>query len=314
MLVCAAAWACLSGGPTFAQSSQEPQQEQGQAAQQPRQPYPGEPMDDPYADAPPRLQQDYQRPDPNLPWGYRRSRPPYFEPPRSYYDYGGAFRRGGFDRPPLHTYDYGYSNYYHYYPPRDGYYPDPYQALYEEAYRQGVDDGRHFEQFEQAAVRGITSYLDAMDMGLKAFAEGRYAEAGDAFILAARLNQGDPASRIHAAQAMLTGGLDAEAVAMLRRAIELEPRIVHLPLDLRADYGNPDDFDRQIQALLQRAADPRNADAAILLGYQYLFSGRGELAVEPLARAAKLRPDDPLIRQLLGRAQLRAPRGGSKSP
>ncbi len=312
-----------SVGVALGQTGRQQAGDPGSGAPQPGRPYPGEAMqepavpdpsmqdpmmDDPYATAPPRLQRDYMRPDPNLPWGYRRSRPPIFEP-RSYYDYGQFGRRSAFDRPPLHTYDYGYSNYYEYYPPRDGYY-DPYQAMVAEAYRQGVDDGRHFEQFERAALMGITSYLDAMDFGLAAFADGRYTEAADGFLLAARLNQGDPASRIHAAQALFAQGLDAEAVAILRRAIELEPRIIHLPLDLRSDYGTPADFELHVAALTERAADPDDFDAAVLLGYVRLFSGRGSAAMEPLARAASLRPDDLLVQRLMMRAQLRSPRNG----
>lgn len=276
----------------------------------------------PNAPLPPQLQRDFAPPDPRLPWGYRQYAPSfsqrsrggsrYGQPYDQPYGYGyGGYGRGSyannFGRYQGHTYDYGYRSYEQHYPPHTGY-GDPYGRFNEEAYRRGVDDGRRFEQFERRAALGLASYLQAMENGLTAFARGDYSSAALSFILAARVNQGDAAARIHAAHAMFALGRHREAIPFLRRAFELQPLIAQLPLDIREDYGRKEDFVEQLHALEDAvAADSDDADLRLLLGYSHLYSRNPAKAYRVLTHAAQLRADDRLIETLLGAARFAAP-------
>lgn len=254
------------------------------------------PYDDqrPDRDLPPQLRRDYAYPDPHLPFGYRNS-----PPVARYYRFGGR----GYGEPygrydsRLYSYDYGYGSYWRY---LDRF--DPY--LYELAYRQGITDGRRFERYEREVEMGLASYRAALAAGQESLQRGDYDTAARGFILAARLNQGDPASRVHAANACIGMGRWTEAAALLRRAFELQPNIAFLPIDLRREFTRGD-FDDRIAAIRSAIeTSPQDADLRGLLGYMQLFSGQFREAVATLSEAARLAPDDPWI------ATLRAGAGG----
>lgn len=255
---------------------------------------------------PPQLQRDYALPDPRLPWGYRQPRDPYqdrwsYHPYYlgPYYGYGPVPYDRPYAYPPYrdgegHAWDYGYGSYYRPYPPRDGY--DRYGYAYEEAYHRGVEDGRRFVQFERQAELGLASYLQAMETGLNAFAAADYSGAARSFALAARLNQGDAASRIHAAHALFALGRYHEAVPLLRRAFELQPKIAYFTVDMREDYADRADFDKHLAALTQACeASADDADLKLLLGYCRHFGGDQAGAARTLSEAAELRRGDRLI-------------------
>ncbi|MCC7291122.1 MAG: hypothetical protein IT449_03555 [Phycisphaerales bacterium] len=211
------------------------------------------PYDDerPERDLPPGLRRDFQRPDPHLPFGYRNS-----PPVARYYQWGGRpYGYSAYNRYPNHdySYDYGYGAYW-----RGLDAADPY--LYERAYRQGVTDGRRFEQYEREAELGLKSYLDAMEAGQAAFASGNYGKASQLYILAARMSQGDPASRVCAGNSLIALGRYDEAAQILRRAFELQPKLAYLPLDIRGEYQVAGDFETHLAAL--QAAAERESLAA----------------------------------------------------
>ncbi len=239
------------------------------------------------------LADEFPFPDPNRPWG----RPRYLDRDRLGWTayprtYSGS-RRYYYDN---FTYRFGV-------PYDDWRYDD-----LERAYRQGVEDGRNFERFEIQAERGVGSYQRAIAEGHTAFAAGRYADAARDFLLAARLNQGDPTSRLCGAHALIALGHYEQAAPLLRRAFDLQPRIAYLPLDVRTAYDRPADFQRHLDALCEASTgEPDNAELGSLLGYLYLFSERPEKALGILARGAELEPDDRLIRTLLGVARARNP-------
>lgn len=232
--------ALLTAGPAFAQTEdgesgdaltgvaqqdapamqEEPQQEEGA--------YPSD------STLPRALRQDYALPDPNLPGGYRQS------PPVSrYYQRGGRpYGWGRYSARP-YSYDYGYGSYWRYLDPYDPY-------LFERVYRQGVTDGRWFEQYERELELGLNTYLKAFEFGHEAFSKGEYDRAARGYILAARQNQGDPASRLCAGNALIALGRYDEAAQLLRRAFELQPRMAYLPLDLRDEYGRAEDFHQHL--------------------------------------------------------------------
>jgi len=264
----------------------------------------------PNPNLPPQLQRQYAHPDSYLPYGYRQTGPEFSHTglSGSHHNFGhdighdlghdvGHF--GGHYSP--YSYDYGFGSYYRYGGPYDYY-----DA--EEAYRYGVTAGRRFAQYEFEADLGLHSYLDAMARGQEAFTKGDYAQAVRGFVLAVRLNQGDPASRVSAANALIALGRYHEAVALLRRAFELQPRLAYLPIDLRSDYGNKDDFYKHVAAVQQAAEKTGNdADAWFALGYCYYFSGHIDKAASALRQAVKLRPHDPLFQSLNDLARISTP-------
>jgi hypothetical protein len=62
-------------------------------------------------------------------------------------------------------------------------------------------------------------------------------------------DHGDAASRIYAGHTLFAIGRYRDGVRFLRRAFQLQPRITYLSYDIRDDYGDPADFDRQLEAL-----------------------------------------------------------------
>jgi len=207
-----------------------------------------------------------------------------------------------------------------YYPYGRPYYPRRYGQVYEpdygyydnyefdDGYIGGFHDGRRFQQWQTKAEMGLKSYLQAMRGGVEAFRSGDYGPATRQFVLACKLNQGDAASRLHAVHAMVAVGQYDAAVPALRRALQLQPKLVYLPLDIRSEYGAVSDFDAHLQQLSE-AARTAEADAGLwlLLGYYQLFSDRAGEAVVSLNRAAELGPGDSAVEDLLEAARLSSP-------
>ena len=183
----------------------------------------------------------------------------------------------------------------------------------ERAYRQGLTDGRDSKRLEIQAQRGLASYRSAMIAGHAAFEAGKYGLAARQFLLAATLNQGDPASRLCAAHTQIALRDYAPAARLLHRAFELQPRLVFLPMDLRGAYGVVGDFARHRKALKQAAAEQeQDGDIWFLLGYVHYYSDNMAGAARALGKAAELEPDDPLIAELASLAGMSAP--ASKRP
>jgi len=199
---------------------------------------------------------------------------------------------------------------------------DQWQRAYREGLRQGYEAGRLFpQQLDQAYRQGFhegyeawrtqddiynrTQRLlrnrdEALKAGLQAFAEGSYDQAADQFLLAARMDNGDPASRLHAAQALFALQQYAEAVPLLRRAFELQPNLIYFKFDLRRDYDSPEDFVAQLEDLKAVVAEnPDWADGYLLLGYELLHSGQRSSAYKAFTKAAELDPVDTLSRRFL---------------
>lgn len=173
----------------------------------------------------------------------------------------------------------------------------------DEAYRQGQQQGYAQGQLD-ATYNARTEKLlrgrdDALHAGLQAFAEGRYDQAADYFILGTELDHADAASRIHAAQALFALEQYEDAVPLVRRALELQPRLLQLKFDLRGDYGDPRDFQQQVQSFTRYlAANPKWQDGYVLLGYELLYSGQRQQAHQVLATAVSLNAADKLAAAL----------------
>ncbi len=177
--------------------------------------------------------------------------------------------------------------------PEPNYYGFPPTEYFDDGYVDGFRDGRRFQDWQKQAEIGQASYLKAMRQGVAAFQAGDYGAASRQFILAARLNQGDPTARLRIAHALVALGHYDDAAPALRRALQLQPRLVYLPLDIRGEYGQRGDFLTHLAKLESSAqgADD-DPDLWLLLGYYQFFSGRQTEAVGSLKRARTLAPDD----------------------
>lgn len=292
-------WLALLGllagpAPIFAQS----QPDLGAASPAPRSASPSErPPDVDYDSEPPY--DIYERHWRRLSRDYARSR-------------WSSDRRGWYRSPN----GWGWGAYRHYQDDRNYGLGDPY---FDEGYQEGWRDGRRHAEWEQRAELGREAYVEGMSQGLEAFRHGDYSAAVRHFVRSAKLNQGDPASRIHAAHAMVAIGRYKEALPALRRAFQLQSKIAYLAIDIHRDYGRPQDFDNHY-AQLQRAAEEAKDDPALwlLLGYYQYFSGREADALASLKKSDKLAPDDFMTGALLDAAKLSAPRtpdeGASATP
>ena len=212
------------------------------------------------------------------------------------YPYGGAYH---------YRYGYGWS-----YPtrPYDGYaygtphrlrtwgpYGSPFIVPGRSSRGPWIDDDyrqwRYADRTRQSKKRTkrlLESHRKMMSQGLAAFAKGDYERARSAFVLAADMNHGDAASRIHAAHGCFALGRYGQAVRWLREAFHLEPRLCDLPYDIRTDYGDPKDFEAQLSALKGSiAALPDEPDPLILLGYVSFYAGQRAEAHDALVQARR---------------------------
>lgn len=180
--------------------------------------------------------------------------------------------------------------------------PDYRRAL-EEAYRAGryiaeKERARRFNQrdMKRRERRVLSNHMRALRTGLEHFKEGEFSRAVVAFSMACRLNQGDPAARIHLAQARMALGHYEEAGKALRRALQLQPKLVYVSLELDAYYSDYGEFDEQIDALGSWVRENRvGAHTYYLLGFMEFQRDDYEAAFEAFRRAARgLRDDDQL--------------------
>lgn len=194
-------------------------------------------------------------------------------------------------------------------PRSDGYYSpyyDPYRSFVGdyislseyERYRKTRD--RHRREMEVRKAHLLSKHEQAVVGGVRLLKEGRYRRAVIALTLAAELNHADPACRIHLAQARLARGQYREAGLVLRRALQLQPKLVYADLHLDKCYQDEDELDRYTDELdewLQENA--AHAEVYFLLGF--LEFQRGDFAAAHVAftHVQSALPDDDLTRSYL---------------
>ncbi len=197
----------------------------------------------------------------------------------------------------------------HAYPFERPRYRSHYDTPWDRHYRYGRDLERYRQQ-ELAAREELTllAHQSMLLEGVRQFRAGRYAAAARSFIGAAEKHHGDAASRLHAAQALTALGNYSRALGHVRRAFELQPLLIHLPIDIETDYGIKEDFAKHINHLSKYCrSHPDDKDAHLLLAYEHLFSSAPAEAAEPLRRARALDPEDPLANKLWETAKLFIP-------
>lgn len=154
---------------------------------------------------------------------------------------------------------------------------------------------------QQRKERLLSRHDQAVRDGLAAMRAGDYRQAVLDLTLAAELNQGDPACRIHLAQARVALGHDAEAAKSLRRALELQPKLVPTRLRLEQYYPREEDFDAEVDALAQRISSKPGASAEeyYLLGFMEFQRGRFDQAQAAFLQAARGLPKDDRVQMYL---------------
>ena len=191
---------------------------------------------------------------------------------------------GSYARPYLGGYGYGG---YH-----DPYGPSPYYV------------GSRLESYRTEALAAreeltLMAYEDVLTQGVKSFRAGQYGAAARSFMAAAEKHHGDSGSRIHAAQALVAVGLYDEALQHVRRAVSLKPLVLYQPINLQADYGIKEDFNKHVDALDAFCKKhPDDTDAWLLLAYVRFFSPNPELSREPLLHVQKIVPYDRFAERL----------------
>ncbi len=192
---------------------------------------------------------------------------------------------------------------------------DAYADAIEQAYQQGLADGRDEERFQIQAERGHAGYQNAMAAGHAEFRTGHYGSAARNFVFAATLDQGDPTSRLCTAHTQVALGEYESAAKLVRRALSLQPRLLFLSLKIRSAYGMPADFDAHFATLREAAeADPQQAGRWLLVGYYYYFSGDVPSAKTALARAVELSGGDRQIKRFYELTRMTADTPVEKAP
>ncbi len=198
--------------------------------------------------------------------------------------------------------------------------PDGYGGDGALAYRYGLEEWSHRARFDpfyweshgqamrrlnredmtRRAERLLSQSELATRAGLAALKRGDAEQAVVALTLAARLNEADPASRIHLAQARLALGHYEAAAEALRRGLQLQPKLLYADLHLSENYAQPTDLEHyhsQLKAWL--AEHPAGAEVHFLLGYLEFQRGSFGSAAHVLSRVRSALPRDTLTRDLL---------------
>ncbi len=245
------------------------QQARQQTFQQPQQSQATNPADDARQDADRSLLQDAPRidrlrPTPAEISEYRRA-----TRTRTYSPYLRSYRV----RSPAALEDYPYG----------GGAWDGYARSLGEAYNSGRLDERYdarrlANQADMAArkQRLESSHASALHVGIEQLREGRFEAAIVTLTLASELDNGDPACRVHLAQARLALHHFAEAGAALRRALQLQSKLIYLDLGFERDL--PAAALQDARAALRLAAEKASADVDTRFLRAYLEFQLGNLA------------------------------------
>lgn len=207
----------------------------------------------------------------------------------------------------------GYYGGYGYYDPY-GY--SPFNG-YGDAYLQGRTDADR-EYLGYIAAQRAGQLLDQnktqLDDGMNLFHQGQYERAAVAWLGAAKADESDAASRIHAGHALFAVGKYSESVKLLARGFELAPHLATSTYDIRSDYSVAGDFERQMENLKTYVVNhPNDVAGLTMLGYVRYYSDGPGSALKPLNRAAELSPKDPFIQKLVTVArQVGSPASESK--
>ena len=185
--------------------------------------------------------------------------------------------------------------------------PEYYGDVIKETYRaqrwvRDQERGRisNVRDMKRRKTRLLASHEKALRLGLGELRSGQYAQAVVALQMAAELNHGDPACRIHLAQARMAQGHYEDAGEVLRRALQLQPKLAYVSLDLASRYREPEEFDRHVDALAAHIKEARRGvNTWFLLGYMEFQRGNLDEANAAFKGVAGVMPKDSLTETYL---------------
>ena len=177
---------------------------------------------------------------------------------------------------------------------RDEYRARRYIADRERGHRFNVRD------MKRRKARILNNHEKALRLGLEHMKLGDYGQAVVALTMAGELNQGDPACRIHLAQARLAQGHYEDAGKVLRRALQLQPKLRFLSLSLPSYYPDHREFDQHVDKLAAWVRQNRaGANTYFLLGYLEFQRDNHEQAYAAFGVARRGFPKDSLTESYL---------------
>lgn len=136
--------------------------------------------------------------------------------------------------------------------------------------------------------------------GLDLLKRDESARAVVALTLAAKLNQSDPTARIHLAQAKLVRGHYHDAGLAIRRALQLQPKLIYEDLNLDRYFARRGTLDRETEKLAKWVADREpNADVLFLLGFLQFQRGDFPAAYDAFRKSADSGRADDATRAFL---------------
>jgi hypothetical protein len=131
-----------------------------------------------------------------------------------------------------------------------------------------------------AVTRAAGHYLT---LGDRAFRDGRYGDAVHFYAKAIEYSPNDGVMHLILSDALFATGDYHYAAYALRRALELDPRLVEATADKHTFYSDPTTFDTQLMLLERYVQDHFvDDDARLLLAANYLFGGRPDASIEIL--------------------------------
>lgn len=140
-------------------------------------------------------------------------------------------------------------------------------------------------------------YVELGDFYFKA---GRYSEAADAYARARTYAPDDGSVHFVLADAAFATGDFHFAAFLIAEAVRLDPTMVAADTDKRLFYGDPAQFEAQMQALDQYlASKPYDAQAHLVRGYNLRFSGKQAAAIAAFRRVLEISPDNVTAKAFL---------------
>lgn len=170
---------------------------------------------------------------------------------------------------------------------------------YDRGYEEGYRDGWLAAQREQSSDRRADAQGIAMAEGVEKFRKRDYGGAVRHLMLAAKMDQGDPISRLHAAYALVALQHYDDAFLLLKRALQLQPALLNLNMDVRDQYDDLAEFNRHINQLHQDAeASPGDPAVWTLLGFYRFHADDPVGGYHAIRHALKLNPKDRWVGKL----------------
>ncbi|MBU0641529.1 MAG: tetratricopeptide repeat protein [Planctomycetes bacterium] len=158
----------------------------------------------------------------------------------------------------------------------------------------------NLDDMNRRRERLLSTQERALRLGVSQMRAGDYVRALITLTMAAELDNGDPSCRIHLAQARLARGHYEEAGKVLRRALQLQPKLVYVPLHLQACYPDATTFDAHVDALAAHLQQNRaSVDAYFLLGFLEFQRGNYDESYAAFRRVARVWPEDDLTQAYL---------------